>query len=139
MKKIIKNLKDLAHDIKLIFTEPAILLYLLPVFILIGIFLFNIVGAYRTDTYTVTISEKTVKNYNVKYSNGSNGIKSKYLVFTTDGEVYEITDTILRWRFNSSNLYGKLQVGKTYKITVNGFRIPLFSEYRNILKATEVK
>lgn len=139
MKKIIKNLKDIVHDIKLIFTEPVILLYLLPVFILIGVILFNIVGAYRTDTYTVTISEKTVKNYNVKYSNGSNGIKSKYLVFTTDGEVYEITDTILRWRFNSSNLYGKLQVGKTYKITVNGFRIPLFSEYRNILKATEVK
>ena len=139
MKKIIRKLKYIAHDIKLIFTEPAILLYLLPVFILIGVFLFNIVGAYRTDTYTVTISEKTVKNYNVKYSNGSNGIDSKYLVFTTDGEVYEITDTILRWRFNSSNLYGKLQVGKTYKITVNGFRIPLFSEYRNILKATEVK
>jgi hypothetical protein len=74
-----------------------------------------------------------------------------------DNEVRSLNVTGVK-EFNTATIYGNgtyyLNTGsneieiicesedktsKTYKITVNGFRIPLFSEYRNILKATEVK
>lgn len=61
-------------------------------------------------------------------------IDSKYLIFT-DQEVFENTDSLLRWKFNSSDLYGKIKVGQTCSFVVNGWRIPILSMYRNTLSA----
>lgn len=59
-------------------------------------------------------------------------IHSKYLVFT-DGEVFEDVDTMLFWKFDSSDIYGHLNEGQTYRAKVNGWRIPFLSAYRNII------
>lgn len=58
---------------------------------------------------------------------------SKYLVFTEE-EVFENTDIIVRFKFNSSDIYGRLQEGESYKLLVCGWRIPILSRYRNIIK-----
>ncbi|QIG66028.1 hypothetical protein phiOC_p386 [Ochrobactrum phage vB_OspM_OC] len=58
---------------------------------------------------------------------------SKYLVFTKD-EVFENTDTIFHAKFNSSDLYGRINAGDICRMTVNGYRVPFLSMYRNILK-----
>ena len=60
------------------------------------------------------------------------GGESKYLVFT-DKETFANEDALLALKFNSSDVYGKLQTGKICAFTVTGFRVPLFSWYRNIL------
>lgn len=60
----------------------------------------------------------------------------KYLIYTNKG-TFEDTDTLLNMKFNSSDVYGQLEKGKTYTCTVNGFRVPLFSSYKNILKCHE--
>lgn len=76
---------------------------------------------------TVTVTEKTVKN----------GEESgKYLVFGEDenGTVhaFEITDTLLRLRFNSSDVYASIKPGNKYKFTVGGSRNNFLSWYPNI-------
>ena len=57
---------------------------------------------------------------------------AKYLVFTNN-EVFENTDTIMFWKWNSSDVYGKLKPGKCYEAKVNWFRVPFLSMYRNII------
>lgn len=61
--------------------------------------------------------------------------ESKYLVWSTE-ETFEITDTVLFWRFNSSDLYGSLEIGKKYCMNVAGWRVPILSWYRNIIEIT---
>ena len=76
---------------------------------------------------TVTVTDKAVKN------NGDNG---KYLVFTEDtkGNVitFEITDSWVKGRFNSSDVYAAIKSGNTYNFTVGGSRNELMSWYPNI-------
>lgn len=57
---------------------------------------------------------------------------SKYLIFT-DKEVFENTDSLLAFKYNSSDFYGRIQVGQVCSFKVTGFRIPFLSSYRNIL------
>lgn len=61
---------------------------------------------------------------------GENG---KYLIFGKN-EVYENTDSFIRFKFNSSDFYRDIQEGKCYTFQVQGWRIPFFSSYRNIYK-----
>lgn len=93
---------------------------------------FNKVSNRREITATVT--DKDVKN--------SDG-ESKYLVFTktSDGEtaVFEVTDSLLEGRFDSSDVYAEIEVGKTYKLDVGGSRNNFFSWYPNIYEYKEVK
>ena len=85
---------------------------------------------YSTVTdIVVTVTEKE----RIVESNGKL-TTSKYLVFT-ENEVFEnVDEMILFFKFNSSDLQGKLHVGETYKLTVWGWRINFLSTYRNILK-----
>lgn len=84
--------------------------------------------AYGTDTYTTF----TVNRMERVVTQDS----SKYLVFT-DSEVFENTDSLLYWKFNSSDVYGQLEIGKTYKARVYGWRIKFLSNYRNIIEIKE--
>jgi hypothetical protein len=102
------------------------------IFGVIGIFLLMIgVQAVKYSTVTdvvVTVTEKE----RIVESNGKH-TTSKYLVFT-ENEVFEnVDDMIPFFKFNSSDIQGKLHVGETYKLTVWGWRINFLSSYRNIL------
>lgn len=71
-------------------------------------------------TITVNKAERT---------SGENGT---YLVFT-DGETFCVKDRWLRGSINSSDRYGKIKPGASYKVTVVGIRFRLISAYRNLL------
>lgn len=92
---------------------------------------FNKVSNRREITATVT--DKQVKN-------GSK--ESKYLVFTKDAsgeiQVFEITDSLLAFRFDSSDVYAGIEIGKTYIFDVGGSRNKFMSWYPNIYGYTEV-
>ena len=79
------------------------------------------------DTVTVTVRDKAVK-----YAKES----SVYLIYTDKG-VFKIEDQLFFGKFNSSDIYGDIAVGKTYKIETYGFRIEVFSEYKNIYSIVE--
>lgn len=78
---------------------------------------------FTAETVTFTVQEKQVVT-----DQGS----SRYLVFT-GGEVFENTDCFTRFKFDSSDLQSELKEGETYTATVYGWRVPLFSWYRNIV------
>lgn len=80
----------------------------------------------ETVTFTVTDKDRIV-------TGSGEGVSSKYLVFT-DIETFENTDSFLRLKFASSDLQGSLKVGETYTAEVYGWRVPVFSTYRNIVE-----
>lgn len=82
---------------------------------------------------TTEVTAKVVKVEQVKKESSG-----KYLVFT-DSEVFEVTDSLAWFRFDSSDLYGRLEPGKTYRFRVANWRVQPLSWYRNVLSADEVK
>ena len=93
--------------------------------------IFDCIRVYGTqEEVTFTVSEKSVKRYDDD---------DKYLVFTEEGEVFQVTDEFLLLHFNASDLYGQLKDGGTYTVIVCSWRIPFFSKYRNIIEIKEKK
>jgi len=86
-----------------------------------------IIIATTTEHIEITVTKTDVKR-------GDN--KDTYLVYTDD-EVFENTDSFWNFKWNSSDLYGKLKIDSTYKVQVHGIRMPFFSSYRNIVEIDE--
>ena len=111
------------------------IIYIVAIILIISIVVFNVViSNINEKNIVVTVTDKDVK---VKNND------STYLIYTKDKDdnvqVLKITDSILRRRFNSSDVYAVIEPGKTYKFTTVGYRIPIFSMYPNILKYQEVE
>ena len=73
-----------------------------------------------------TVTDKGIKNYS------GSGL---YLIYGEDSEnicVYEISDSLLLKRFNSSDVYTDIKIGNTYKFNIGGHRNYFFSWYPNI-------
>lgn len=104
------------------------------VIVILVVVISSCVSSFNDHQYEVMITEK----YRV-----NDGDNSKYLVLGTDESgnvlVFENTDNILRGKFDSSNVQGQLTEGGTFRLTVVGYRIPLFSWYENIIKIDEIK
>lgn len=85
-------------------------------------------GYYDDDTVTVTVTgkERVMKDQS-----------SYYLIFS-DKEVFTIQDTLIKQQWASSDIYGHIEEGKTYKFTVYGWRVPFLSWYRNIVSYQEI-
>ena len=105
----------------------------LGLILIAGIIVFiSILPLFNSTTYTnVTVIDKS-------YSGESDG----YLVWVEDenGVQYELQneDILLKGKFNSSTIQGKLKEGEKYNITTVGWRIPLFSSYPNIVEYEKV-
>jgi hypothetical protein len=84
------------------------------------------------DTVTFTVTDKD----RVTERNGES-ITSRYLIFT-ETETFQNADSLIFFKFNSSDVYGQIKKGETYTAEVYGFRIPFLSAYRNI-KSIEKK
>jgi len=100
-------------------------------FVIIVILAIGLV-ALRPMTKTTVIVKVSGKERVTKAENDGE-ITSKYLIFSDD-ETFECTDEIIYLKFNSSDFYGHIYKDSTYKFTVVGWRIPIFSTYRNIIK-----
>ena len=89
------------------------------------------------------VHERTITGFVVDKGIKSTGKSSqKYLVWIRNDaglEVLEVTDSLLAGRFNSSDLYGEIEEGRTYNFTVCGSRVPVLSWYANIYDAEEVE
>lgn len=75
----------------------------------------------------ITVNDKE----HVMYRNGSD-LEDKYMVYA-EGEVFENTDDIFYFKFNSSDVQNELKEGNSYNVKVVGWRIPFLSMHRNIV------
>lgn len=59
------------------------------------------------------------------------------MIVDNNKNTYKVTDLFFKFKFNSTDIYNNLDIGKTYKVKISGFRIPFLSEYQNINKIVE--
>lgn len=101
--------------------------------LLIGGVMMAVTGHTRREVVETTVNDKE----RVCESSTDGSRECYYLVFT-DAGTYRVTDDLLLGRFNSSDLYGRIKRGKRYRIELKGYRIPILSEYQNIVTAEEL-
>ena len=61
--------------------------------------------------------------------------KDLYMI-GTENEVFKIEDNWVKW--NSADIYNRLEIGEKYKITTTGCRSTAISSFRNINSAEKV-
>lgn len=107
--------------------------------VVIPVIAFPVISFSNDHAYTVTITDK--ERVTTQVAEGQTD--SKYLIYGEDENgktyVFEDTDTLFRWKFNSSDVFGALKEGETYELTVIGFRVHIFNWYENIIDFKEVK
>lgn len=90
------------------------------------------IGVGREHIVTATVTEKGIKRINDS---------DVYLIYAKTNEkpeVFQITDSLVGRRFNSSDLYAEIEPGKTYQFTVRGDRNRYMSWYPNIYGCKEL-
>jgi len=114
----------------------------LPIVFFVGLIFLIIAGSiggcamqnFATKEKVYTVTEKGIKN---------SKDKGLYLIYVKDEDgktqTLCVKDTMWHWRWDSSDVYAKIEVGKTYRFKTCGLRIPFFSMYPNILEIEEVK
>ncbi|MDO8650006.1 MAG: hypothetical protein Q7K33_01720 [Candidatus Berkelbacteria bacterium] len=100
----------------------VLLIIVLIIFMLVGLPIGERMSA---TTVTITVDRRERVN---------NQDSSYYLVWSSEGETFKCSDAWLFGKFNSSDVYGQLKEGRQYKVLVAGWRIPIFSSYRNIIR-----
>jgi len=103
--------------------------------IVIVVLIVSLIGSYyKHHTTTLTVEHKE----NVCKGSGDS-VSCTYMVFTNQG-AFELSNHLFggNARFNSTEAYGRLKEGHTYKVDYYGWRISLFDQYPNINTFQEV-
>lgn len=121
------------------FKERCFQGFMVLLLLLMGLyFLIVLASPVNKAIHEQKMTATVIDHGSVRYLNSS-----KYLVYceTESGQsaVYEISDSLLRFRFNSSDVYASIKPGKTYEFTTRGYRIPALSWYPNIYEYEEVQ
>ena len=107
--------------------------------VVIAVIAFPVMNSSNDRTYTLSSTDK--ERVTTQVAEGQTD--SKYLIYGEDENgktyVFEDTDTLFRWKFNSSDVFGALKEGETYELTVIGFRVHIFNWYENIIDFKAVK
>lgn len=111
--------------------EKIISITLIIIVLIVGVLvpIIGIICSYSNDREVIlTVKDKYIKN---------GGKTGKYLVVDENNNTYEITDMLFKGKFNSTDLYNKLEINRTYKVKVTGCRINIISMYPNINEILE--
>ena len=85
-------------------------------------------------TKTCTVSDK---NRTQKTVDGNSTMETR--LYTQECGTFRVEDAFHKGHFNSGDTYGKLQVGKTYRLTYYGYRIPFLSSFPNVIRVSEAQ
>lgn len=107
----------------------------LEVIIVAIIFMIFVVATYvleysNANELTIEVKDKFIKSYDGY---------GTYIVIDNNDNAYKISDLIFLWKFNSTDIYSSIKIGKKYKINTTGIRLGLFSEYPNINSVYEIE
>ena len=82
-----------------------------------------------TDYMNEQTIQCVVKDKWIKRPSGSDD--ELYLI-NCGGTTYKISDLLWKGKFNSADIYGNLEIGKKYELSISGYLWSYFSEYQNI-------
>lgn len=97
--------------------------------LLCGLVIGGCMGYAQTSSVTFTVEDKE----SVTTQDGH-----EYRVYTTQG-TFKVADSWVHPRFNSSEVYGRLKDGRSYRCEVYGWRVPVLSQFKNILSCDTAK
>ncbi len=101
--------------------------FLVLVLVVLAVFsgiIYSLVYATASGNEEITVKDKWTKH---------KGSTAKYLISSMDGQIFEISDSWLYWRFDDSNMYANIESGMTCEIQTQGFRFGFMSDYKNII------
>ena len=98
--------------------------------VLLGGAVGSVAAASHETTQTCTVESKD-------RAAGADG-KSQMRVYTADCGVFEVTDSLLKMRFDAADRYAAMLPGHRYQLTTVGFRVPFLSLFPNVIDAREV-
>ncbi len=105
-------------------------------FIIIGIIIVsaiatNIAGSMKTEIIYGKVIAKQIQQ---KISGSGNDLKTeiRYIV-ATDKETYVVENSVINLKFNNSDIYMRIDTGKSYTFKVCGWGKTMITDYRNIL------
>ena len=105
------------------------------IFALFGVMVIASVGttvlyysASEQVTFTVTDKERVMS---CTATDNGTSCEAQYLVFT-DVTTYTIQDSLIKFRFNSSDVYGRIKPGQTCTAIAYGWRVGWMSWYQNL-------
>jgi hypothetical protein len=106
---------------------------LLGLAILVGVPVLGYRHAKLNSIRSITITVNNLPDRSQQYN--ANGDKNTYanLVYTDKG-TFSNVDSYFPLKQDSSDLYGKLHEGGTYRCEVAGWRIGLFSQYPDLIR-----
>lgn len=112
--------------------------------ILVGAILIGGIIALTMGCRTFNFNDTVYKNVTITEKYRVNKSSDSYWIVLGEnpdnGDLeFKIEDNVWRGQFNSTSIFNKLKVGKTYNLTVIGFRSGWLSEYPNIINYEEVK
>ena len=102
----------------------GLLVILMLLFVLSGI----IMGYLNSEEFEIIVSDKYVK-----------GESGQYFIIDENKNAYIIQDLLFKGKFNSTDLYNQMEIGKKYRIETTGYRIHFLSRYKNINKIYELE
>lgn len=101
------------------------------IILVFGVMIFRAYSQHHTRQVVVTGKDRVC-------SGSKNGNSScNYLIFTSGG-TFKIGDSLIILRYDSSDVYGQIIPCHRYDLTYYGWRLPLFSDYPNVVKATDL-
>ena len=101
---------------------------LLLVVALIGGAVYGVSSAlHREDAYNCRVIDKEAV---------ASGDSNEYRVYTENCDTLTVSDSLFAKRWNSSNTYAQIEPGQTYDFYLQGYRVPLISQFKNILEVT---
>ena len=90
--------------------------------------------AYFLSAEQITLTVQNKDTAEMHNSRRYSSRETKFLVHTTDKEVFEVSTSYLFLEFRPVERYYALETGKTYRVIVAGWRIPFLNQYRNIVE-----
>ncbi len=94
----------------------------------------------RTATAVFTVDRKE-RRCASSFGDGDDTLQCRYTVYGTRGEVFSNNDAILVGeppKMDSMVLQERLRVGRTYRVELMGWRVPLLSWHMNIINARDI-
>ncbi len=112
-------------------------------YIIVGVVAIVLIGLCFTNAPYQLLTSRTIEHVLIKdkqvtteTDKKTGKVVSTYLIFTDHG-VYRNDDALWHIKYNSSDVYGMLDKGGYYNVTIYGWRIPILSWYPNIVKVTK--
>jgi Na+(H+)/acetate symporter ActP len=99
--------------------------------LIVGSVVMGIASAVHIGHQTCTVESKD------RTTNRDGGSDAR--IYTEDCGVLKVGDSLTQGHFNSADTYSKIKPGQRYDFKTQGYRIPVFSQFPNIIEATPVE